>query len=41
MVSIPKGMEAAFADLHNEDERSMQALITAFAAAESTRLEQE
>lgn len=40
-VSIPKGMEAAFAEPHNEDERSIQAMITAFAAAESTHLEQE
>ena len=40
-VSIPKGMAAAFADPHNEDECSIQAMINAFAAAESTRLEQE
>ena len=39
-MSIPRGMEAAFAEPQNEDERSIQALITVFAAAESTRLEQ-
>ena len=40
-VSIPKDMEVAFSDPHNEEERSIQAMNTAFAAAESTRLEQE
>lgn len=40
-VLIPKGMEAAFADPQNEDERHIKTLIDAFRASESTRFEQE
>ena len=40
-ISIPKGMEVAFADPQNDQEHEIKGLIAEFATEEATRLEQE
>lgn len=40
-VKLPKAMEASFADPHTDEERQIEALVDAFKAKETTKLEQD